>query len=189
MVRRPTGGRALLHDREITYSVTAPLAADESIAAAYRRINALLVEALKVLGVAAIVAKPAARSAALPGVTPCFAEPVAGELVVGDRKLVGSAQWRDGGALLQHGSVLVDDDQHRIPTFMRVSVPTPPTPATLWEVLARRPAPRELAEALFAAVRTLEDPNVAWLELDAATSACASALVERHRDAAWIWRR
>ena len=46
-----------------------------------------------------------------PTESPCFERPVAGELSVGGRKLAGSAQWRDGGALLQHGSILVDDDQ------------------------------------------------------------------------------
>ena len=109
-VRRPTGGRAVLHHREITYCVTAPDGALGSLRESYRRINRLLVDALRRLGVEAGEAR-ASGPAPRPGVAPCFEEPVAGEIVAGGRKLVGSAQWRDRGALLQHGSILVADDQ------------------------------------------------------------------------------
>src|SRR5215207_930480 len=51
VVRRPTGGRSLLHHREVTYSVTAPCLGDEPLLAAYERINALLMNALATLGV------------------------------------------------------------------------------------------------------------------------------------------
>ena len=110
MVRRPTGGRALLHHREITYSVTAPVSTRDSLRESYARINRLLVDGLTRLGVAVEVATPRER-ALPPSAAPCFERPAAGELVVNGRKLVGSAQWRDEGAMLQHGSILVEDDQ------------------------------------------------------------------------------
>jgi lipoate-protein ligase A len=188
IVRRPTGGRALLHDHEITYSVTAPADSVESIPVAYERINTLLLTALDTLGVPAGIARPDGR-AALPSAAPCFAEPATGELVFGNRKLVGSAQWRDGGALLQHGSILVDDDQSLISSFMISAVPMPPPPATLRSALGRAPGPEEVAEAMWSAVRTLADPGAAPLILDAESRLDAERLAERYRDPSWTWRR
>src|SRR5215207_4204233 len=110
VVRRPTGGRAILHDREITYSVTAPLAGAGDLRESYERITRLLVAGLRLLGADASVAT-ATQRASPPGVAPCFDEPSSGELTLGGRKLAGSAQWRSDDALLQHGSILVEDDQ------------------------------------------------------------------------------
>src|SRR3982751_6418805 len=93
VIRRPTGGRALLHHREFTYSVTAPCDDTGALLTEYGRINALLLGALESLGVPAVVARPAGRAAA-PSASPCFAEPSRGELTFLGRKLVGSAQWR-----------------------------------------------------------------------------------------------
>ena len=69
VVRRPTGGRALLHHREVTYSVTAPSTADVGLSAEYARINLLLGSALEALGVGVAVAAPPTRSAP-PGAAP-----------------------------------------------------------------------------------------------------------------------
>lgn len=186
VVRRPTGGRALLHDREITYSVTAPAEAG-SLTSTYQRINALLVNSLAALGVPARPAVPATRTPA-PGELPCFAEPAAGELVVEGRKLVGSAQWRDDGALLQHGSIIVDDDQSTIPSLMHVPAEAPP-PATLRGILGRAPAPVELAEVLFDAVRSSEDAQASILEQDDLDRLEVPQFVPLYRDPAWTWRR
>jgi lipoate-protein ligase A len=190
VLRRPTGGRALLHHREITYSVTAPVVAGETVGAVHGRINELLVDALSALGVPAAIASPARRTLP-PGATPCFAEPAAGELVLGGRKLAGSAQWRDDGALLQHGSILIDDDQSRIPGLIRrpdTASPTPP-PATLRDALGRAPALEEVAEALFGAVRRHADPGADTMTVDAQLQHEADARVARFRDPAWTWRR
>ena len=99
VVRRPTGGRALLHDGEVTYSVTAPVGS-LSLGESYAVINALLLDALARLGVRATVAA-AARRPLRPEGAACFAEPSDGELTVGGAKLVGSAQLREDGALLE----------------------------------------------------------------------------------------
>jgi lipoate-protein ligase A len=188
VVRRPTGGRALLHHREVTYSVTAPCAADGPLRTEYARINALLTSALIALGAPVTVATPAGR-AALPSAAPCFAEPAHGELVLGDRKLVGSAQWRDRGALLQHGSILVDDDQSTIPDLMREPVSRLASAATLREALGRAPSVGEVAGALFDAVHTHADPGARPIGADERLEREAAELAARYRDDAWTWRR
>src|SRR5205814_2393375 len=116
VVRRPTGGRAILHDREITYSVTAPVRDAGDLRESYERINRLLLSALHSIGVSASVAVAATRSVA-PGMAPCFDEPTPGELTLAGRKLAGSAQWRSEDALLQHGSILIADDQSLLATL------------------------------------------------------------------------
>jgi lipoate-protein ligase A len=188
VVRRPTGGRALLHHREITYSVTAPCEDNGALLTEYGRINALLSNALASLGVPVEVASPAARAAA-PSAAPCFSEPARGELTLGGRKLVGSAQWRERGAMLQHGSILVDDDQSSITGLLREAAPPTPPPATLRDALGRAPVMSEMSDALFHAVRELADPDAAPLEIDDDLARHAADIAERYRDDAWTWRR
>jgi lipoate-protein ligase A len=108
-VRRPTGGRAVLHDQEVTYSVVAPLEAFAGLREAYLRINEALAGALRSLGASVDIS----GAAPTPGLDagPCFQSPARGEIVAGGRKLVGSAQARLEGVLLQHGSVLLGGDQ------------------------------------------------------------------------------
>jgi lipoyl(octanoyl) transferase len=187
VVRRPTGGRALLHHREVTYSVTAPAAA-EPLTAAYARVNALLLTALASLGVRASLAEPDAR-AVPPGSLPCFAEPARGEITVGGRKIAGSAQWRDSGAMLQHGSIIVEDDQAMIPSLMRHAAPPSPPPATLMEALGRAPAIDELASTLFDAVRAMEDDSASPLLPADVELLLTGARTAHYRSAAWTWRR
>src|SRR6266516_2333143 len=91
IVRRPTGGRAILHDREVTYSVTAPISNAGPLRETYSRINLILQTGLSLLGVFAETASAVARSES-PGIRPCFGTPSEGELVVQGCKLVGSAQ-------------------------------------------------------------------------------------------------
>lgn len=110
VVRRPTGGRAVIHDRELTYAAVFPVRSMGGLREAYGRINAGLVEGLRRLGVDARSA-PGDPAPGAPGAGPCFLGSVAGEVVVGERKLVGSAQVRIGNAVLQHGSLLLEADQ------------------------------------------------------------------------------
>jgi lipoyl(octanoyl) transferase len=106
LVRRPTGGREVLHDRELTYALVVPLAGPGTFRATYRTVNEALVAALRSLGVEARLAQPTARTPP-PDRGACFAEAAADEIEADGRKLVGSAQVRIGGSLLQHGSVLL----------------------------------------------------------------------------------
>lgn len=187
VVRRLTGGRAVLHHREVTYSVTAP--EDGSpLAESYGRINRLLLDALRRLGVRAELARPEGRTAP-PGSAPCFELPGANEVVVDGRKLVGSAQLREEGALLQHGSILVDDDQGLVGTLASVPVPAASPAATLREAIGRAPTPEEVAGALFDAVRALEDPDASPPTDEAQLRAAAEAALDRYRSPEWTWRR
>jgi lipoate-protein ligase A len=189
-VRRPTGGRAILHDREVTYSVTAPLAGAPPLRETYARINQILLDGLARLGVSADLAAAGARAPA-PTNRPCFEMPTEGELVVGGRKLVGSAQWRDEHGVLQHGSILVDDDQSSLSLLAAndfVNQETIPLPATLSSLLGRAPGTADVAGAMFEAVRTLEDPEAKELK-EADIRGEALALLPKYLDEDWTWRR
>jgi lipoate-protein ligase A len=187
VVRRLTGGRAVLHHREVTYSVTAPDSLGSALRDAYLRINEILVHGLRLLGVDASIATRAGR-APLPSTAPCFEEPTEGELVTGGRKLVGSAQYREATALLQHGSILIDDDQQRVAALVRSPVRLSPPPATLHHALGRVPALREVAAALFEGVRAREDADASELIADHPFSAEVAAATARYHDERWTWR-
>ena len=190
VVRRPTGGRAILHHREVTYSVTAPVADAGELRTSYARINDLLARGLRLLGARAEVAPDSARSSR-PGPIPCFAEPSAGELVVDGRKLAGSAQWRSDGALLQHGSILVGDDQSTLASLSLHPEREIPAPATLTEALGRAPTVEETAAALRQSIVDLEgtEPvDVDW-KSEESLRARTAALIVRYEDDRWTWRR
>ena len=188
IVRRPTGGRAILHHREVTYSVTAPIDAS-SLRETYVRINRILQLGLSRLGVVVEAAATSER-APVPSVRPCFEVPGEGELVARGAKLVGSAQWRENGALLQHGSILVDDDQSSLPLFAASggTAESVPSPATLHALLGRAPDADEVAAAMFDAVRTLEDADATELAEDDVRGD-ALERVPNFLDEDWTWRR
>jgi lipoate-protein ligase A len=140
VVRRPSGGRALLHDDELTYAVVAradhPLVVGGSIVESYRRISEALLAGLRRLGVDAELTPArknderrmmndevpapadhrssflAQRSAA------CFDAPASYELTVGGRKLVGSSQTRRAGVLLQHGAIPLSPHAGRLAALL-----------------------------------------------------------------------
>ena len=185
-VRRPTGGRALLHDREITYSVAMPAASPSDAAAAYTFINEVLLEGLRGLGVSARQATGSSHIA--PGLRPCFDVPSAHEIVLDDRKLIGSAQWRHDETLLQHGSILVRDDQAVIGRLLREPPASAPAAATLHQALGWDPGlgdigPR-MREALERRIGSAAHP------FDAQSARHDTAELERtYCDDNWTWRR
>lgn len=190
VVRRPTGGRALLHHREVTYSVTAPVPPEASaigLGASYRAINSLLRNALARLGVLADEAPRRGRASAPDG-APCFAEPNVGELVIDGRKLVGSAQRRDARALLQHGSILLADDQGAIARLRGDASLAAPAAATLVTALGREVSYAEVRDALVSALtETVSAPVV---PLDPATlENRITAHLPTYRSDAWTFRR
>jgi len=111
VVRRPTGGRAILHDREVTYSVTLPLRLlgdDSAVLPSYHRLSLALERGLNQLG-APVVLAPENTAQPGPDHGPvCFDRPSAHEILLDGRKLVGSAQVRRATAILQHGSILIE---------------------------------------------------------------------------------
>lgn len=191
LVRRPTGGRALLHHHEVTYSITAPISDGVALGESVRQFNQTLLRALHHLGVPAVEADS-------PRVLPpqgaaCFAVPAPGELTVAGRKLVGSAQVRQDGALLQHGSILIDDDQGQIAAFA-VGPYQPSAPAaSLRSALGARATYDTIRDALAAAVG--EDASAPAdalpLTLDDALSdnTAFDAALAQFNDEAWTWRR
>lgn len=187
VVRRPTGGRAVLHDREVTYSVTAPADDGGPLRESYGRINRLLVVGLQSLGVA--VETTEMSQAPRPDFSPCFERPSPGELTAQGRKLAGSAQWRERGALLQHGSILVDGDQALVSSLLRYPPALPPAPATLRALIGREPSVADVASALFDAVRQEEDPGATMLTPDATLLDLVARLRPRYENDSWTWRR
>jgi lipoate-protein ligase A len=180
VVRRPTGGRAVWHARELTYAVAAPSGWFGSLAESYCAIHRLLADGLRRLGIEATLA-PGGHTAGV-GSGACFASPAGGELLVRGRKLVGSAQLRQGTAFLQHGSILLEDDQA---TVARVTLGKAPASEdiTLTAALGRPVGFTEVAEALGDA-----------FAVGTALSRCQSGTVdqahlERFQDPAWTWRR
>jgi lipoate-protein ligase A len=115
VVRRPTGGRALLHHIELTYAVVAPLGKGPlplGLQDTYRLICGALVRAMRALDIDASLTDGEVNLQ-LPGprtTIPCFEAPAGGEVVVGGRKLIGSAMRVHGSAVLQHGAILLDWD-------------------------------------------------------------------------------
>lgn len=185
-VRRPTGGRALLHHREITYSVAMPAGNATAAGAAYSFINEVLLAGLRELGVPA--SRAAGSSPVQPGLRPCFDAPSAHEIVVDDKKLIGSAQWRHGETLLQHGSILVCDDQGLIPRLMRSPSGAVPVAATLSAALGWAPTLDDLIGPLR---DTLEQQAGARIrDFDPESVRDDIVELERgYRDDVWTWRR
>lgn len=132
LVRRATGGRAVLHDRELTYSIIAPLDKipfNGTVEQSYRAIAEALKEGIASMGIeleltagsrkikprTSTVADPSMDSkAAAMRHLPCFAAPSRYELAYGGKKVVGSAQRRLRKALLQHGSIIFDPQVARL---------------------------------------------------------------------------
>lgn len=111
LVRRVTGGRAVLHGNDLTYCVAAPEAQlPRGKREAYESIGAALLEALLSLGLDAVLAPSLACGAAGAAGFDCFEAVATGEICVAGRKLTGNAQRRAGGALLQHGSIRLTAD-------------------------------------------------------------------------------
>lgn len=183
-VRRPTGGRAVWHARELTYAVAAP---DRfgTLASAYQRIHLMLQQAVITLGAPARLAPPPGR-APKPADGACFAAPVGGELLVGGKKVLGSAQVRGKGGLLQHGALLLEDDQHLVHQLAGSTARMAPE-APLSDVLGRVVAFDEAASAIEHAATAW---NATWEPVDIPAVLAASGQYERHfRSEAWTWVR
>lgn len=117
LVRRQTGGRGVLHDKELTYSVIVPEShpdMPQTVTEAYRVISGGLLEGFKLLGFDAHFAVPRSKEEReklkQPRSSVCFDAPSWYELVVEGKKIAGSAQTRQKGVILQHGSILQDVD-------------------------------------------------------------------------------
>jgi lipoate-protein ligase A len=194
VVRRPTGGRAVWHAEELTYAVAAPEGSLGTLAQSYRVIHETLLAALE----RAAPSKDGTRAFALAASPPrqlavdagaCFASPAGGEVVSDLGKVVGSAQLRERGAFLQHGSILLGNRQELVAELTRG---TPPEvgAASMRDLLGREVGTAEVAEAVSAAFAarvgelTTLDP-----ELQAALTVRTAMHRSRFADDLWTWRR
>ena len=185
LVRRPTGGRAVWHARELTYSVAQP-DAGISLRESYRAIHGMLADAVRRLGAPALLAADPPRIAGL-GAGACFAQPVGGEVVVAGRKVVGSAQLRENGALLQHGSMLLSDDQALVRELggdgLQATSEMP-----LRMALGRPITFAEAASAVYHSAQTWE-PELSTVDDSTRILQIAEGHAERFKSDEWTWSR
>lgn len=124
VVRRLTGGRALLHDDEITYSFVCPvsfLKYGENVTSSYKEISKILIFAFKKLGIELDfggIKKPSSNQ------DYCMLISTGADLCYNNRKLIGSAQYRKQGYILQHGSILYDYNKELLEKVFKESVDT-----------------------------------------------------------------
>jgi lipoate-protein ligase A len=164
LVRRITGGRAVLHNEEVTYSVIATrehLGSGNSVLEVYKQIGQALVSSLKCLGVRACLQRMTPRDGrrrAAQGQTPCFTSSGRYEVMAAGRKVAGSAQRWIGGVVLQHGSLLMGDGHLQIAQLLprgeageeeNTARQLRDRTISLGAVLSRRVSYAEVAGALF----------------------------------------
>lgn len=122
IVRRLTGGRALLHADEITYSFVCPvsyLKNGENVIASYKEISQILIDTFKKLDIELdFGGKPKAHG------NFCMLVSTGADLCYQGRKLIGSAQFRREGYILQHGSILYDYDRELLEKVFKEKVDT-----------------------------------------------------------------
>ena len=120
-VRRPTGGRGVLHEHELTYSIIVSEAypdMPETVTEAYRVLSEGLLEGFRNLGLEAYFSIPGSENEKAdlkkPKSAVCFDAPSWYEMVVAGKKVAGSAQTRQKGVILQHGAILIDLDTEKL---------------------------------------------------------------------------
>ena len=123
VVRRPTGGRALLHHRELTYSIVAPMSLapfSRGLKATFGAVSEALLAGLQCLGLRGGLNTGKHKSGSGPRRSPaCFASLNHCEITVDGKKLVGSAQKRTAKAFLQHGSVIIESDHDLFTSLLK----------------------------------------------------------------------
>jgi lipoate-protein ligase A len=182
LVRRPTGGRGVWHDAaDLTYAVTAPVACFGGLRPAYRLIHEQLAGALAALRPDVTLAALGKRPTLAPGA--CFELAVGGEVLIGGRKVIGSAQALFGVALLQHGAIALADRAARLARFRLLSPGVP-----VAQECARLPPASVVATTVLAGWHDAGGAPAPPSLIEAALA--ASAVYATHfRDADWTWRR
>ncbi len=160
IVQRPTGGRAVLHDDELTYAVASNDASlfGNSIYGNYKRVSEALCLGYNRLGVSAILAPDTRKLAAMPDGAdpPCFLSPSRYELTVHGRKIVGSAQRRIRQSFLQHGSMPITCNRETLARATRLADTSSleREMAGVAEFLPERPTIEQLTETF---IRAFQD--------------------------------
>lgn len=153
VVHRPTGGRAVLHDDELTYAVISndTDSFGDTIYGNYKRVSEALCLGYNRLGVPAVLAPDTRKAAPLinDGDPPCFLSPSRYELLVNGRKIAGSAQRRVRRSFLQHGSMPITCNRDALAraTRMTNTAPLEEEMAGVAEFLPERPTVEHLRGA------------------------------------------
>ncbi len=190
-VRRPTGGRAVLHDHELTYSVIAPIELlGASVAQSHERISRALAVGLAKLGLHAELAQ--SRVSAKEARAACFAVPAPVELTVQGKKVIGSAQTRTKKSLLQHGSIPIAIDFDALAAVLRIAQADllRQKAAGIAEFLGYEPTRDALKEAMLQGFAEFFEIEFQSEELSPQEQALAKKLcAEKYATRAWNWRR
>lgn len=128
IVKRPTGGRAILHSEELTYSAAIPINYSSNLKEIYEKISCALIKGLEYYD-------PIFKNTELEKIQPdfynllkepsgalCFASSAKNEVKFNGKKIIGSAQRRMEKSILQHGSILCGDFHERIADYLNISV-------------------------------------------------------------------
>jgi lipoate-protein ligase A len=193
LVRRPTGGRAVLHHRELTYSVTAPHSHEAELGGRLEEtlecVSGALATAFSNLGVAATVVRrhrPTGRQEGL-----CFESTTRHELVSGGHKVAGNAQYRTASGFLQHGSIPIFSPLvplERLGPRSQLEVPGT-EPCTPLAALAQSSLDR-LGRVLAGAFRDHFGASLVWLSQNQVDRNGVRALVvRRYAHPRWTFRR
>ncbi len=184
VVRRPTGGRGVLHDDELTYSVVASLAdgMPRGVSASYKLLCGALAGAYRALGVPAdLTARPRGEKAA----GACYLHATPADLSLGAAKLSGSAQVWDHDAVLQHGSFVRTRDIDAEASVFRLDGSGEgrlrATTATLGDALGEPPDREAIASAVVEAFRETLGIEFEQGVLTAAEHAFATSVVDGFR--------
>ncbi len=120
IVRRPTGGQAIFHSHELTYSVVTHLE-NKSLHTLYHEINTALLNAVRRLGIDAELVNSNELSKLNSDNIPCFATSAKSEIQFEGKKLIGSAQRRYGNVVLQQGTFLLGPQHRQLTEFLNVT--------------------------------------------------------------------
>jgi lipoate-protein ligase A len=185
-VRRVTGGKAVLHHREITYAVASSedvFFKEHDLHRSYMLISRVLVGALRSLGVAAELSRGSAAEFSRSH-NPCFSFPTPHEIEVQGKKVVGSAQKRDRQALLQHGSIPLAMDYDLYAGGANFAAAALRQSMTTWGDVSRRD-PRELKEALVRSFQEFAGCGLAPMEFTTEDRRRIVRLRDKYASDAW----
>lgn len=184
LCRRPTGGRGVLHDDEVTYSIVAGVrdGLPRGVGASYRILCEWLVAAFGELGIdAALTPRPRGER----GAGACYLHATPADLSLGVAKLSGSAQVWSKDSCLQHGSFVISRDVEREARVFRLGAEGARALAgstgTISEALGRSIAPQEVADAVIRGVSRALGVALEPTALSSAERAAAENLVDGFR--------
>jgi lipoate-protein ligase A len=185
-VRRITGGKTVLHDREITYAIASSedlFFKEHDLHQSYLLISRVLVQALRSLGVEAVLSQ-GSPSELSRSHNPCFSFPTPNEIEVKGKKIIGSAQKRDKQALLQHGSIPLTMNYDLYAAGANFSPELIARSMTTWSDISGR-SRQELTAALVQSFQSFIGTDFRPLEFNQEDQRQLAVLAEKYSSDAW----